>query len=481
MQIKRFEAADMTDALRMVKREFGDDAVILSAKEVRSGGFFSTLRKKSVEITAATDFPLKKEPRSEAFSDASGDNSTRGDIFSGMLARHLDGPDETDRVSLSPDRQRIKPVAPAFGSLEHRQPEPDRFVGRTVERTTGRSHDRAEDAMVPHSTQTGMGQPAAGSSTLERVRAAARNNPPANPFYRDLTQPKTIALVGPSGVGKSTTVAKLAWHCRTVEKLRVGLISLDRFRISANSLLARVARIMRLSLTIVHDAEQLQSAVSKLVDVDVILIDTPGMTPMDQFMLDEVGELLRLAKPDETHLVASATVRDDVFAAAVDTFSSLGADRLLITHLDECPEGASALTGLKNGRLPASFFSHGVDLAGGLEEASAGWEADRSPHHESPAGQVTPFTVKSSRVTTGPARNGDRVGSFRYVANRNSELFHHPACKSVKRINAENITAFNSIEEALDEGFKPCRACCEISAPGKAASGAFGYQRASAI
>ena len=131
--------------------------------------------------------------------------------------------------------------------------------------------------------------------------------------------------------------------------------------------------------------------------------------------------------------------------------------------------------------MPASFYAHGVDLPDGLEEASAGRAADRSPRHEPSVGQVTTFTGKSKRIITGSSKNSDRVGSFRYVANRNSELFHHPACKSVKRINAENITAFNSIEEALDEGFKPCRACCEISVPGKAATGAFGYQRANAI
>jgi flagellar biosynthesis protein FlhF len=88
---------------------------------------------------------------------------------------------------------------------------------------------------------------------------------------------KVIALVGPCGVGKTTTVAKLAWHCRVVEKKRTGLISLDRFRIGANGMLARVARIMNLPLRIVHDAEQLQSALNDLADVDVVLIDTPGM------------------------------------------------------------------------------------------------------------------------------------------------------------------------------------------------------------
>ena len=345
MQIKRFEAADMTDALRMVKREFGDDAVILSAKEVRPGGFFGALRKKSVEITAATDYPLKGETRSDPFSDDSVGAPPRGDDFSGMLARHLDANEETDRVSLSPARQRIKPFAPAFGVLPNRQPEPDRPFGGTLQKAVHQNNDRAADTMPPDRTQTGMGQGATPSSTVEWGRDAARNNPVAEPFYRDITKPKTIALVGPSGVGKSTTAAKLAWHCQQTEKIRVGLISLDRFRISANSILARVARIMNLSLTIVHDADQLQSVMSQLVDVDVILIDTPGITPVDQFMMDEVGALLRLAKPDETHLVASATVRDEVFAAAVDMFYPLGVNRLLLTHMDECPGGAPMLTG----------------------------------------------------------------------------------------------------------------------------------------
>ena len=235
--------------------------------------------------------------------------------------------------------------------------------------------------------------------------------------------------------------------------MRVGLISLDRFRISANSTLARIARIMNLALTIVHDADQLESAMNRLVDVDVILIDTPGMTPVDQSIMDEVGALLRLAKPDETHLVASATVRCEVLAAAVDRFSPLGANRLASHAYGRVPGWSIHIDRAEKCPYAGFFFMPtGVDLPDGLEEATAGRAVDRSPRHEPSAGQVTSFAGKSKRTITGPSRNSDRVGSFRYVANRNSELFHHPACKSVKRINAENITAFNSIEEALDEG-----------------------------
>ena len=68
-----------------------------------------------------------------------------------------------------------------------------------------------------------------------------------------------------------------------------------------------------------------------------------------------------------------------------------------------------------------------------------------------------------------------------YVANRNSELFHHPDCQSVKRINAENITAFSSIEQAMEEGFKPCRLCCDSSMTRQSTGETFGDRRVSVI
>lgn len=79
------------------------------------------------------------------------------------------------------------------------------------------------------------------------------------------------------------------------------------------------------------------------------------------------------------------------------------------------------------------------------------------------------------------AVSSDAIGTARYLANRNSELFHHPTCKSVKRINAENIAAFSSIEQAIDKGFKPCRACCNVSAVKKTVTGSTYQQRVGAM
>ena len=466
MQIKRFEAADMTEALRLVKREFGDDAVILSAKEVRPGGFFSALRKKSVEITAAADCPV--------------DEGGKSNDFSGLLSKHLNTEAETDRVSLSSSPQTPSPVdrrfrvtSPPQPAAEEQHPSKDGNTPIPVQAALSQG--------VKSDTTATRGGGAGEGSMVDACRNAQSHPPIADPFYRHSAEQQVIALVGPCGAGKTTTVAKLAWHCQVVEKKWTGLISLDRFRIGANATLAAVARIMNLPLRVVHGAEQLQSAISDLTGADVILIDTPGMSGKDTAMMSEVGSLLKIAQADETHLVANATVRDEVFEACAATFAPLGVNRLLLTHVDEYIEEAAGLNRVKKGGLPSSFFCNGVDLADGIHAYTTAETAGTTASCE-PAGKpVTFFSRKRGQATSGSVASDATSDSVHYVANRNSELFHHPACKSVKRINAENITAFNSIEQAMDEGFKPCRACCDMRMIRKPVSEGFVYQRARAM
>ena len=137
----------------------------------------------------------------------------------------------------------------------------------------------------------------------------------AEPFFRGSAARSVVALVGPPGSGKSTTAAKLAWRCRVAEEKKVALICLDRFRVAANSLLERVADIMNIPLSVVHDTEEMRAALTRMEDVDVVLIDTPGICRSDDSMMDDLCRLLRAANPDETHLVVNVTLRDEVLAA----------------------------------------------------------------------------------------------------------------------------------------------------------------------
>lgn len=472
MQIKRFEAVDMTDALRMVKREFGDDAVILSAKEVRPGGLFSALRKRSVEITAAADYPL--------------DGARGSHEFSGVLSKQLDTESQNDRVSLSAPKSLPK----AFTRNAHPFPQQPKAAEKENTRVKKRL-DILEQRRIKESGKsvsakairpdTGEAPRGGKTSANELIGYLQAHHLVADPFYDNAQKRNVVALVGPPGVGKSTTVAKLARHCLMVEKKRLGLISLDRFRIGANGMLESAARIMNLPLAIVHDADQMQRALTDLSDVDVVLIDTPGMGNTNASMMEDVRRLLQMAHPNEIHLVVNATVRDEVLATTMKHFSIVGANRLLFTHIDEYGSSTSVLRLLKKTHLPSAFYTDGLDLFDDLHTTTI----DRLTEFCFPAvpagGQVTAFPSKAAHMNTEPFGSSDGGGSIKYVANRNSELFHHPHCKSVKRINAENIATFNSLEQAIEDGFKPCRACCDISMREKSVTGAFNHQRVNAL
>jgi flagellar biosynthesis protein FlhF len=472
MQIKRFEAADMTEALRLVKRAFGDDAVILSAKEAKPRGFFGAWKKKQVEITAATDYPLDQvEDENE---------------FTGLLSRQLDAINAADRVSLSTTPPPSGPFTNVHRPVVSRKERTEGTVGSERKKSVSFAPDPAfagrwpvKDKNQAHSGSIQKGGSGKGDDvfTPEPDSALLR----AEPFTNRRDKRQVIALVGPPGAGKSSTLAKLAWHCRVVEQQTVGLISLDRYRMAANSLLERFARIVNLKLFVIQDVDGLQSALNELTDADVILIDTPGVGRGDRSMMETVRLLLKAAAPDEIHLVLNATVREPVLAAAAENFTSIDPNRLLFTHLDECDSRPVSSQLLKMIRLPSAFLADGVDLYENLKIATPERLASLASNKAHDGGRVTVFPGKENRLRVQTKGDSNGSVSARFLANRNSELFHDPACKSVKRINAENIIAFDSIEQAISDGFKPCRACCSVDMIRKIASGSVAFQRAKAM
>lgn len=461
MQIKRFEAEDMTEALRMVKREFGDDAVILSAKQTRSKGLLGALRKKQVEITAAKDHP----ENSEQTISQKEHNEPEDTAFSGVFTDRLVAELEHDRVSLSsrPSRRESSTKAPVDWEaptveppLPHRRPSQTRPEQIQCKRTD----DVAPASSAPSGSKAGL---------------------TAEPFYTYGHNQKVIALVGRCGAGKSTAVAKLACHCQGHEKKRLGLITLDRFRFGANAMLKRFAGMMGLQLATIHDKRQMQIAMRDLADVDVVLIDTPGIGADDQLVMNDIREMLDIANPDEVHLVVNATVREEVIQSTINAFSLLNVNRLLPTHCDEDGGREAHRNLVAASPFPTAFYSDGVDLFNDLQEARKSiLRPESAPRHEPVQGQVTPLNLESRYNAEKPSTGGDHRGATQFVANRNSEMFHHPSCKSVKLINSSNIIVFNSIEDAVEARFKPCRACCNISMIKKPAARTHGYQRARA-
>lgn len=183
--------------------------------------------------------------------------------------------------------------------------------------------------------------------------------------------PKVIAIVGPTGVGKTTTLAKLAAGYHISQKLRVGLITVDTFRIAAIEQLRTYARILELPMEVVTTAVEMQTACERLRSMDVILIDTYGASPKDWQHIDELRQILRAARPHEVALVASCMSSASGFVRSLDAYSGVGATSLVISKLDEADALGHLWAPIQDSGLPIRYVTTGQNVPDDIETADA--------------------------------------------------------------------------------------------------------------
>ena len=180
-----------------------------------------------------------------------------------------------------------------------------------------------------------------------------------------------IALVGPTGVGKTTTTAKLAARYALTGRRKVGLITIDTYRIGAVEQLRTYARVMGLPLDVVQSPDEMPAALARHADKDVVLIDTVGRSPRRALHLAEIQAYLNVAEPTETHLVVSASSGTAYLHETAELFASLGTNRLIVTKLDEMPRwGVIAGLAVRAG-LPVSYITDGQEVPRNLRPAGA--------------------------------------------------------------------------------------------------------------
>lgn len=195
---------------------------------------------------------------------------------------------------------------------------------------------------------------------------------PTDPEAGDLQptrdgRPRIITLVGPTGVGKTTTVAKLAATFKLKQNKRVGLITADTYRIAAVDQLRTYAGIIGLPLEVVTDPAELTAALERLSDCDAIIIDTAGRSQRDAGRLDELQKLIEAARPHETHLVLSSTASQRVLLETIERFAQIKTDRLIFTKLDEAVTCGVLLNVVRQVNKPLSYITTGQEVPHQIE------------------------------------------------------------------------------------------------------------------
>jgi flagellar biosynthesis protein FlhF len=193
--------------------------------------------------------------------------------------------------------------------------------------------------------------------------------PRPQPGWKGNARPLVIALVGPTGAGKTTTIAKLAAHPRAFGERNVGLLTLDTYRVGAVEQLAIVADLAGLPLEVAYGPGEVEGAMRRLGACDVVLIDTPGRSPRAEALNSEWGAMLAEARPDEVHLVLPAILRGDIADAMVRSFAGHRPTHLLMTKLDEVPGEVGVADLAAAVALPARWITDGQEIPSDLRPA----------------------------------------------------------------------------------------------------------------
>jgi len=356
MKVKRFLAKDTATALALVKEELGEEAVILSTRRSRSepGG------RTAVEVVAAVDFDVE--------------SLTRGDIHEGgPSSRPAPPPPPRTPEPLASLRESAAVEAKGTVDLRHR-------VDRLLRQFRADGTDSRPEPGPPPAGRVRRPDPQA----VARWRSQVIESIEARPILAG-TQgaPAVIAVVGPTGVGKTTTAAKLAAWFSIHEGVRVGLITTDCYRIGATDQIRTYARIMNLPCEVCLRPQDLRRAIERHRDRDVLIIDTAGKSPFDPDHIDELHKWFGNSEV-QPYLVLSATSKKEDLAHVVNVYKPLNPAGVMVTKVDETRAYAAICQQLASSRLPLACLGTGQRVPEDFLMASKdflrllfgkGWEA----------------------------------------------------------------------------------------------------------
>jgi flagellar biosynthesis protein FlhF len=370
MQIRRFEAQDMTEALRLIKQELGPEAVILSVRDVKKeSGVFGFLRKQGVEVTAATDTPYprtktdsfpKKEPVLRDYQSIQSSSKYLGETASLLSSLGEEIRELKKMIEPLIRRNRI-PQTSSLGLLTLHQ----QMLAQGVEEgialeLIGEVNRIVRSKKIPENGEL----KSCLIHILEKLVITA------GPIKFEQGIQKIVAFVGPTGVGKTTTIAKLAAEEVLQKKRRVALISLDTYRIAAIEQLRIYAKIIGIPIEVASTPKELETHLKKLRDRDLILIDTAGRSQRNGYQVNELKSFFDKISPLEIHLVLSNTTKEEDLIETFERFKKIPIHRLIFTKLDESITYGSILNQLLRTKKPLSYFTNGQKVPDDIEIAT---------------------------------------------------------------------------------------------------------------
>ncbi|MFO0870202.1 MAG: flagellar biosynthesis protein FlhF [Pirellulales bacterium] len=423
MDVRTYRAATLQEALQFVRAELGPDATVLQTREV-PGHWWQWLRgQRDVEVTAASDVRVASRWTTPNARSQVAEMAAAGVVATaeGMGSVGVSAEGEPSDPASATTRRHVRPArdgSPRNLDLSAGAREAAaRFRQRArvaVPRVSQEGRSLVEEMCAPTSApanrspgdrerspglpslpglpaslfqlytdlidaelgeelsrglidqvQRGLSGPDLADPVLLRaslLRCLEEQIPIAGPIQPRTGQRRVVALVGPTGVGKTTTIAKLAANFRLREQRRVGLVTVDTYRIAAVEQLRTYADIIDLPMEVVTSPQDMRQALQRMSDLDLVLLDTAGRSPRDAVQIQELQAILAESQADEVHLVLSCIASAAQLRQTAEKFARVGATALLLTKLDEAAALGQVFSLLNATRLPLSYVTHGQNV-----------------------------------------------------------------------------------------------------------------------
>jgi len=395
MQVKRYHAEDMKQAMDAAIRELGSDAVMIAQNKVRRKGFTGLFRKPILEVQFAYDpanVPSAKKKKAlntlDQESPAQSDHRSPGGSQPSGGSLQLGGSGDKGwghkGKATTVSNEQFEQLDKRMNSFEAMLTdflEKFTYIKRDVtydyteevQNLLGRLIEAQVREELAHSLAKQTGQllkQQPGSNANEVIEHLileqfGRSEPI---LHKKFTQ-KVILVLGPTGVGKTTSIVKLAADFSVKQKKNVGIINTDTYRIGAQEQLQTYADILGVPIQVVYHAHELDKAMESMSDRDIIFVDTAGKRPGDDQHKEDLLEIVRILKPEDILLCLAATTSFASIKEMVDTYGFIDDYRVMITKLDETKYRGTILNISWYTQKPLAYVTTGQDVPDDIEIA----------------------------------------------------------------------------------------------------------------
>lgn len=324
MIIKKYIVSDMKEAMVRAKYELGKDAVIISERKIKEGSWFNPFKKNKIEVTIAIEDDVM--------------NST---------------------VKSNVEISKAKEIY-----MEQSKSIEDKEKKSDVKTENIKLQENKEELET-------KAYPDFNDCNTDEIIEFIHKNKPDNCFEKKKEFSKINALIGPTGVGKTTTIAKLASIEYLVNKNKVGLITMDTYRIGAVDQLKTYASILGIPCEVVEKPEDMHKKIDKLCYCDLLLIDTVGTSHRNNEKIDDIERYLAdIAESYNKYLVLSISTDTDTTNAIMDRYEMLGYDALVLTKFDEVHTLKNFWNIIEHNNKPVQYFCFGQDVPEDIQSAT---------------------------------------------------------------------------------------------------------------